>query len=81
MCLGVPMKVLSIEDDMAQVEMGGVVRQASLALVEGVRIGDYVIVHAGFAIERLDEEQAGITLALLREMEESAEAEEKAPGE
>jgi hydrogenase expression/formation protein HypC len=80
-CLGVPMKVLSIEDDMAQVEMGGVVRQASLALVEGVRAGDYVMVHAGFAIERLDEEQAGITLALLREIEESAEEEEKARGE
>ena len=75
MCLGVPMKVLSVEGDTAQVEIGGVVRQASLALVEGVRAGHYVIVHAGFAIERLDEEQAAVTLALLRELEEGADSE------
>jgi hydrogenase expression/formation protein HypC len=71
-CLGVPMKVLSIDGGLAKVEMGGVVRQASLALVEGVEVGDYVIVHAGFAIERLDESQANVTLGLLRELEEAA---------
>lgn len=74
MCLGVPMKVISIEGDMAQVEMGGVVRRAGLALVDGVGVGDYVIVHAGFAIERLNESEAAVTLALLREMAAAAEA-------
>ena len=74
MCLGVPMKVLSVEGDMARVEMGGVVRQASIALVEGVEVGHYVIVHAGYAIERLDEEEAQKTLELLREMEKRSGA-------
>lgn len=69
------MKVVSIEGDFAQVEMGGVVRRAGLALVEGVGVGDYVIVHAGFAIERLNEDEAEATLALLREMAAAAERE------
>ena len=59
MCVGVPMQVLSID---------GVKREANLMLLDQeVKVGDYVIIHAGFAISRLDEEEARETLALLRE--------------
>jgi len=68
MCLAIPMKVLEIEGPTARVEEGGVSRQVRVDLVEGVKVGDYVIVHAGIAIERLDEEEARKTLRLFREV-------------
>ena len=67
MCLGVPMQIKSIEDERAQAELGGVVRDVSLMLVPGCKVGDYVLVHAGFAISRVDENLARETVALLRE--------------
>ena len=67
MCLGVPMKVIHIQDDMATCEIDGVRREASLMMVDDIAIGDYVLIHAGFAIERLDEEDAEETLRALRE--------------
>ena len=68
MCVGVPMQVLSIEGDQAMTEVDGVKREANLMLLDQeVKVGDYVIIHAGFAISRLDEEDARETLALLRE--------------
>lgn len=75
MCVGVPMKVISIEGTNAVAEIDGVRREASLMLMaEEVRLGDYVIVHAGFAISRLDEEDAMQTLELLRELLTSEDA-------
>ena len=68
MCLAIPVKVIAIEDDMAVVELGGVTRQASLMLVPETKVGDYVLLHAGFAIQRLDEEEAQETLRLFAEM-------------
>jgi len=68
MCLAVPMKVVEIEGPIAQVEEGGVRRKARVDLVEGVQVGDYVIVHAGIAIERLDQEEAEETLRLFEEV-------------
>ena len=68
MCLGVPMKILSVDGERAEVEVGGVTRTASLQLVENACAGDYVIVHAGFAIERIDEDEAKRTLDLIREI-------------
>ena len=69
MCVGVPMQVVSIDGDDAVAEIDGVRRQASLMLLgEEVRVGDFVIVHAGFAISRLDEEEARETLAMMREV-------------
>lgn len=65
MCLAVPGRVLNIEDDqlrMATVSFGGVTKSVSLALVPEAGIGDYVIVHVGFAISKLDEEAARRTL-------------------
>lgn len=69
MCLGVPMKVLSREGDMVTAEIDGVSREASLMLLEEeVKPGDYVIVHAGFAISKLDDEYAEETLRIMREV-------------
>ena len=69
MCVGVPMQVISIEGDQAMTGVDGVKREASLMLLDQeVKVGDFVIVHAGFAISKLDEEDARTTLALMREV-------------
>lgn len=68
MCLGVPMQVESIEGETAVCEIDGVRREASLMMVDGVKVGDFVIIHAGFAIEKLDETDAKETLALFRDL-------------
>ena len=69
MCLGVPMKILSKDGDDIVAEVDGVQKEASVALLgEEVAVGDYVIVHAGFAISRLDEEYARETLRMMREI-------------
>ncbi len=67
MCLAVPMKVVEIEGDMCMVESSGIKRQVGLQLLDDVNVNDWVIIHTGFAISKLDEEQAAETLALLRE--------------
>ena len=68
MCLGIPGRVDRIDGAMATVDFGGAGRQVSLELVPGeVRAGDYVLVHAGFALERIDEEEARETLQMLKE--------------
>ena len=68
MCLAIPAKVTRIEGDMATIEVGGVRRFASLMLVTDVVAGDYVIVHAGFAIHKVNAEDAEESLRLLREL-------------
>lgn len=69
MCVGVPMQVVSIDNGNAITEIDGVRREASLMLLaEEVKIGDFVIVHAGFAISKLDEEDARETLEMMREV-------------
>ncbi|MDD2582894.1 MAG: HypC/HybG/HupF family hydrogenase formation chaperone [Desulfuromonadaceae bacterium] len=69
MCLGVPMKIVSRDGDTVVAEVDGVQREASIMLLnEEVAVGDYIIVHAGFAISRLDEEYAEETLSLMREV-------------
>lgn len=67
MCLGVPMQVKIIENEMATCEIDGVQREASLMMIDGVQVGDYVLIHAGFAIEKIDEVEAHLTLKALRE--------------
>jgi hydrogenase expression/formation protein HypC len=67
MCLAVPMRVTSIREDMGEVEVGGVRREVGLMLLDDIEVGDWVIVHAGIAISKLDEEQAEETLKLLKE--------------
>ena len=69
MCLAIPAKVVELlEHDQALVEVGGVHNRISLLLVDNVAVGDYVIVHVGFAITRLDAEEAEKTLALFDEI-------------
>ncbi len=68
MCLGIPMKVLKIEGERAIAEIGGSEREISIALLDDLKVGDYVIVHAGFAIEKLNEKEALETLELIREI-------------
>ena len=67
MCLAIPSKIIKIEDNVATVDVDGVRREASLLLIENPKIGDYVIIHAGFAINKLNEEDAQESLKLLKE--------------
>ena len=81
MCLAVPGKILSIDEQnpvvrSGRVEFGGIVKEVSLACVPEAKIGDYVIVHAGFALNVLDEEQARITLDYLQQISELSDAAE-----
>ncbi|MBW4056593.1 MAG: HypC/HybG/HupF family hydrogenase formation chaperone [Proteobacteria bacterium] len=69
MCLGVPMKIIRKDGDTIVAEVDGVQKEASVMLLgEDVAVGDYVIVHAGFAISKLDEKYAEETLSLMREV-------------
>jgi hydrogenase expression/formation protein HypC len=69
MCLAIPARVVEVTDgEMAVVDLNGVRKEISLALVEDVAVGDYVIVHVGFALNKLNAEEAEKTLALFAEM-------------
>lgn len=74
MCLAIPSKITKVEDNMAVIDVDGVRRECSLLLVEDAQVGDYVIVHAGFAISKIDEAAALETLALLKEAAALVEA-------
>ncbi len=83
MCLAVPGKITSITGEdlltrTGKIDFGGILKEASLAYVPEAKVGDYVIVHVGFAISRVDEEEALKVFEYLREMEELAELEEQA---
>jgi hydrogenase expression/formation protein HypC len=69
MCLALPARVVSIQaaGDLATVAVGGVRKEISLALVEDVQVNDYVLIHVGYALNRISEEEAQITLALFAE--------------
>ncbi len=74
MCLAIPAKIIRIEDHMGTVDMDGAQRDVSLLLLQDALIGDYVIVHAGFAIHRIDEAEAQASLKLLHELAALPEA-------
>ncbi len=68
MCLAVPVRVIELgANDSAIVELGGIRKEISLALVDGVGVGDYVILHVGYALTKLDPQEAQRTLALFAE--------------
>ena len=67
MCLAIPSKIVHIENNMATIDVDGVRREVSLLLVEEAKVGDYVIVHAGFALHTIDEKAAMETLEILRQ--------------
>ncbi|MFZ5800726.1 MAG: HypC/HybG/HupF family hydrogenase formation chaperone [Candidatus Omnitrophota bacterium] len=66
MCLAVPMKVISVGDEFAVVELSGVKRQVNIQMLPNIKPGDYVIVHAGFAIQKVDEKVARKTLEIFK---------------
>lgn len=68
MCLAVPAKIIDRVDMLATVEINGVTRKVSLMLLPEAQVGDFVLVHAGFAIQTIDEEEAKKTMELLKEL-------------
>jgi len=81
MCLAVPGKILSVEGDdpllrCGRVDFNGAVKQINLAYVPEAKVGDYVLVHVGFAINTIDEEEANKVFQYLREMGDLAEMED-----
>jgi len=85
MCLAIPGKVTSISGDdplmrSGKVDFGGVLREVNLAYVPEVKVGDYVIVHVGFALSRVDEAEANQVFEYLREMQELTDLEESGAG-
>jgi hydrogenase expression/formation protein HypC len=79
MCLGIPGKVVEINGGTAKVDVGGTRKDASLMLLDEASLGDYVIVHAGFAIEKVDEEEAEKTLKMVDELIEGMKKEGHGP--
>jgi len=84
MCLAIPGKIESVSGDdpltrMGKINFGGILKEASLAYVPEAKVGDYVIVHVGFAISRLDEAEAQKVFEYLKQMEELGELKEGGP--
>ncbi len=71
MCLGIPVRIVEIRKNVAKVDVGGLLRDISIDLCPEGAAGDYVLIHTGFAIQRLDENEAQETLDLLRQMAEA----------
>ncbi len=71
MCLAIPGKVIEIEKNVAKVDVGGLLREVSLDLCPDVSVGEYVLIHTGFAIQKVDEEEAKETFELLRQLAEA----------
>lgn len=84
MCLSIPAKVESVQDDMAVVSVGGTKYNASLQMLDDVNIGDYILLHTGFAIQKLTPEEAEESLKVFEEFEalnKQLDKEEKETGE
>ena len=86
MCLGVPGKIIEVNDDptgmtMGRVSFGGIVKEVCLAYTPEAGVGDYVVVHVGFAISQIDEEEAHKVFDYLKEMDELGELDVPQPGE
>jgi hydrogenase expression/formation protein HypC len=67
MCYAIPARVLDIDGDDASVDWGGIVKKVNVSLVDGLKVGDYVLIHAGFAIERLNQRSAEESLKIIME--------------
>ncbi|OCL27741.1 hydrogenase assembly protein HupF [Orenia metallireducens] len=70
MCVAVPVEVIEVSDSEATVDFGGVKKQVNILLVPDVEVGDYVLLHSGCAMQKLDKEEAEKTLELFRELAE-----------
>ena len=71
MCLSIPAKILSIDGSMAEVSAGGAIFKAGLHMVDNAEVGDYILLHAGFAIQIISEKEAAETIKLFDEMSNS----------
>jgi hydrogenase expression/formation protein HypC len=71
MCLSIPAKILSIDGSMAEVSAGGAIFKAGLHLIENAAVGEYVLLHAGFAIQKINEKEAAETLNLFDQLKNS----------
>ena len=71
MCLSIPAKIVSIDGTMAEVSAGGAVFKAGLHMIENAEVGDYVLLHAGFAIQKISEKEAFETIKLFEEINNS----------
>jgi len=79
MCLAIPVRVISIEGDEAETDIGGVKRKVGIVLTPEVRVGDYVLLHTGYAIGVIDEAEAEETLKLLEEIVSHIEVHRRVP--
>ncbi|MBN2120620.1 MAG: HypC/HybG/HupF family hydrogenase formation chaperone [Candidatus Omnitrophica bacterium] len=77
MCLAVPAEVKNIDKNLAFVDFGGVTKKVSIGILKDVNVGDYVLVHAGFAIGKLEKEEAQDTLKLLKEVKKALEDDQR----
>jgi len=68
MCLSIPAKIISIEGNKARVSLGGAEINAALHLIDDAQVGDYILLHSGFAIQKIDEKEAMETIRLLKEI-------------
>jgi hydrogenase expression/formation protein HypC len=75
MCLAIPAKIVNIDNQLATVEVGGVTRQASIVLLPDARLGNYILIHAGFAISLVDEAEALETIKLFEQLSEGLDGE------
>ena len=73
MCYAIPARIMEIKGDIAKVDYGGVVKKVNVSLVDDVDKGDYVLIHAGFAIEKLEKQSAERSLEIIREFAKVAE--------
>ena len=71
MCLSIPARIVSINGSMAEVSAGGTIFKAGIHMIENAKVGDYILLHAGFAIQKISESEAEETLKLLEEMDTS----------
>ena len=71
MCLSIPVRIVSINGSMAEVSAGGAIFKAGLHMIENAKVGDYILLHAGFAIQKISEKEAEETLSLFEEMNTS----------
>jgi hydrogenase expression/formation protein HypC len=73
MCLAIPLKLIEINDDIGTIESGGIRRKVNLSIVENPKVGDFIIMHAGFAITIMDQEEGEKTLDLIKDWLEQEE--------
>ena len=71
MCLSIPARIMSIDGTMAEVSAGGAIFKAGLHVIENAEVGDYILLHAGFAIQKINEKEAAETIKLFEEMNNS----------